>query len=139
MPSSQYHASNKLNWLRGTAFPSALSNVYLSHHTADPGTSGVNSDVSVALAGGRTTLATSNLSAPAVSAGGGFQISNTTTVTATNAAASTQTATHVGIWDAPTGGQFHLLWTALSCRVRRDGRRLQVRHRTDRYPRTLMR
>lgn len=106
MPSSQYHASNKLNWLRGTTFPSALSNVYLSHHTADPGTSGVNSDVSVALAGGRTTLATSNLSAPAVSAGGGFQISNTTTVTATNAAASTQTATHVGIWDAPTGGNF---------------------------------
>jgi hypothetical protein len=106
MPSSEYHATNKLNWLRGTTFPAALSNVYLSHHTADPGSSGVNSDVSTALAGGRTTLATSSLSVPAVSAGGGFQVSNTATVTASSSAASAQTVTHLGIWDAPTGGNF---------------------------------
>lgn len=106
MPSSQYHATNKLNWLRGNAFPSALNNVYLSHHTADPGSSGVNADVSTVLAGGRTALATSGLSAPAASPSGGFQVSNTATVTASNAASSTQTVTHVGVWDAPTGGNF---------------------------------
>lgn len=106
MPSSQYHAVNKLNWLRGTTFPAALANVYISHHTADPGSSGVNSDVSTALAGGRTTLATSSLSAPAASASGGFQVSNTATVTASNSAASAQTITHIGLWDAATGGNF---------------------------------
>lgn len=106
MPSSQYHATNKLNWLRGVTFPTALSDVYLSHHTADPGASGVNNDVSTALAGGRTPLATSNLSSPAPSANGGFQVSNTTTVTAAASATSTQTVTHVGIWDAPSGGNF---------------------------------
>lgn len=106
MPSSQYHATNKLNWLRGVTFPTALSNVYLSHHTADPGSSGVNNDVSTALTGGRTALATSSLSGPTSSASGGFQISNTAVVTASASAASTQTITHLGIWDAPTGGNF---------------------------------
>lgn len=106
MPSSQYHATNKLNWLRGTTFPAALSNIYLSHHTTDPGSSGINGDVSTILAGGRTTLATSGLSAPAARPAGGFQVSNTATVTASASAASTQTVTHVGIWDAPTGGNF---------------------------------
>lgn len=106
MPSSQYYASAKLNWLRGTAFPSALSSLHISLHTANPGASGSTGDVTTATVGGRTALSTSNLSAPTIAASGGFQVSNTTAVLATNSALASNTITYVGLWDAATGGNF---------------------------------
>jgi hypothetical protein len=107
MPFSQYFSDLTLNWFRGTtvAAPPA-TNVYLSIHTADPGVTGVNADVSTAVAGGRTTVPISALGAPAGASGGGRIISNTSLITVTSSAADTASVTYFGIWDADTAGNF---------------------------------
>jgi hypothetical protein len=106
MPSSQYFAEVKLNWLRGTAAPAALTNLYVSLHTADPGANGINNDVTAAVASARGVIPIANLSAPTAAAGGGFQISNTASLVMTNSALAIATLTHVGFWNALSGGNF---------------------------------
>lgn len=107
MPFSQYFSDQTLNWFRGTTVAAPPStNVYLSIHEGDPGATGVNGDVSTAVAGGRATVPISALGAPAGAPGGGRIISNTSLITVTSSATDTAAVTHFGIWDADTAGNF---------------------------------
>lgn len=110
MAFSQYLADRVLSWFKGTAFPSALSNVYVSVHTGDPGVSGTSSDVTTTVTGSasRTAVSSAAFSANANASGGGREITNTGVVQITTSAAnvSTQNITHFGVWDAATAGNF---------------------------------
>ena len=110
MAFSQYFATKVLDWVKGSAFPSALSNVYISLHSADPGTTGSNADVtqSITNSSNRTTIASSALGTVGAASGGGFEITNTGVVQLTSAANNSNaiTVTHFGVWDAASGGNF---------------------------------
>lgn len=110
MAFSQYLATKILEWYKGTTFPSALSNVYVSVHSGNPGTSGTNNDQTGAVKGtaNRTSVSSANFSAVGAASGGGFEISNSTTVQITSSATngSPIVLTHFGLWDAVTGGNF---------------------------------
>lgn len=119
MPFSQYLATAVLNWFKNSAFPAPGATLYLSIHTADPGTAGTNSDVTATVRGvaGRVALAATDLTTVAAG-GGGFQVTNTGViqVTANAANVSTQRISHFGLWDADTAGN-HLGSGALSTAV----------------------
>jgi hypothetical protein len=110
MAFSQYLASQVLSWVKGTTFASALSNVYVSIHTGDPGTAGTSNDVTSTVTGSanRTAVSSAAFSSVAAASGGGFEITNTGTVQITTSAVngSPQTLTHFGIWNAATAGNF---------------------------------
>lgn len=108
MAFSQYLADKILVWIKGTTFPTALSNVYVSLHSGDPGTAGTANDISSTItgSGNRTAVATSGLSTVGSAPGGGFQVTNNSSVQITTNAAGAGTVTHFGIWDAVTGGNF---------------------------------
>lgn len=110
MAFSQYFATQVLNWVKGSTFPTALSNVYVSLHTGDPGSAGTSNDVTSTIKGSatRTTVSSAAFTAVASASGGGFEITNTGVVQITTSAVNTttQTVTHFGIWDAATGGNF---------------------------------
>lgn len=116
MAFSQYLADKILNWIQGSAFPTELSNVYISIHTGVPGDSGTSNDVTSSITGlgsnFRATVSAANLSAPTAAVGGGRQVSNGSAVTITNSASNAAapagvTLTHFGIWDAAgPGGNF---------------------------------
>ena len=110
MAFSQYFATRVLNWVKSSTFPTALTDVYVSLHTGDPGTSGTSNDVTATIKGSatRTTVSSAAFSSVTSATGGGFEITNTGVVQITTSAvnATTQTVTHFGIWDASTGGNF---------------------------------
>jgi len=110
MAFSQYLATKILEWYKGTSYPSALSNVYVSVHSGNPGIAGTGNDQTATVKGtaNRTAVASTNFSAVGASVGGGFEISNTITVQITSSAANASpvTLTHFGLWDAITGGNF---------------------------------
>lgn len=106
MAFSSYLATATLAWIKGTTFPTALSNIYISIHTADPGLSGTNGDVTSSIAGSRAAVATNTLTAPTSSVGGGLEISNVNAIQLTNNAAAGGLITHFGIWNASTSGNF---------------------------------
>ena len=110
MAFSQYLADSVLNWFKGTAFPTELSDVYISVHTADPGVSGTTGDVTLSIRGtaNRTQQSSASFSAATNASGGGREITNTTVVQVTSNAqnAAPVTVTHFVVWDAITGGNF---------------------------------
>lgn len=109
MAFSQYLATQILSWVKGSAFPTALSNVYVSIHTGDPGTAGTSNDVTATVVGGnRVAVSSSAFSSVGSAGGGGFQITNTGVVQMTASAVNvvTQSLTHFGIWDAASSGNF---------------------------------
>ena len=110
MAFSQYFATQVLSWVKGSPFPTALSNVYISLHSSDPGTSGTSGDVTNSITGStnRTTISSSALGAVAGASGGGFEITNTGVVQLTTSAQNTGavTVTHFGVWDQASGGNF---------------------------------
>lgn len=110
MAFSQYLAGQILNWVRGNAFATALSNVFVTIHTGDPGTAGTSNDTTSNVTGSanRVSVASSAFSAVAAAGAGGFQITNTGTVQLTTSAvnATPVSITHFGLWDAQTGGNF---------------------------------
>ncbi len=110
MAFSQYFATQVLNWVKGSPFPTALSNVYISLHTSDPGAAGANGDVTASITGSnnRTQVASSALSAIAGASGGGFEITNTGVIQLTTAAQNQAAlaVTHFGVWTAASGGDF---------------------------------
>jgi hypothetical protein len=110
MAFSQYLADKVLNWFKGTSFPTALSNVFVSIHTGDPGSLGTSSDVTTTVTGSatRTSVSSASFTAAGNASGGGREITNTSVVQITTSATnvSTQTITHFGVWDASTGGNF---------------------------------
>ncbi len=110
MAFSQYFATQVLSWVKGTQFPTALSNVYISLHSADPGVAGTNADVtqSITNSSNRTAVASSALGTVGSAQGGGFEITNTGVVQLTTSATNSTaiTVTHFGVWDAASGGNF---------------------------------
>jgi|TARA_R100001443_G_scaffold18623_5_gene29614 hypothetical protein len=110
MAFSQYLATKVLSWIKNTSFPTALTNVYISLHTADPGTAGTNNDVTASIRGNstRVAIASGNFSTVGSASGGGFQITNSSVCQITTSAqnSSGATVTNFGIWDAATSGNF---------------------------------
>lgn len=108
MAFSQYLADKVLVWIKGTTFPTALSTVYVTLHSGDPGTAGSANNVqsSIVSGGVRTAVSTSTLSAVTSASGGGFQITNNNSVQITTSSTSSATVTHFGVWDASSSGNF---------------------------------
>lgn len=109
MPFSQYLATAVLNWFKNTSFPAPGATVYLSLHTADPGTSGTNADVIATILGSanRVAVAGSGFTTPAL-VGGVLQVSNSGAISVTGSAANVSTlrVSHFGLWSANSGGSF---------------------------------
>jgi hypothetical protein len=108
MAFSQYLADKILIWIKGTTFPAALTTVYIGLHSGDPGTAGTANNVQSTVTGSanRTAITTSSFSTVGSATGGGFQITNNTSVQITTNASGSATVTHFGVWDAQTGGNF---------------------------------
>lgn len=110
MAFSQYLADRILTWVKGVSFPAALSNVFISIHTANPGVNGTESDATLSVTGtaNRTQVPSADFSAAGNASGGGREITNSNVVQITNNATNgaTVTLTHFGVWDAATGGNF---------------------------------
>lgn len=109
MPISQHLADANLNWIRGIAFPPALSaDVFISLHGSNPGFNGVNADVTTTLIpGGRVACPIANLTAPVDTPGAvGRQVSNDVLISLTESAAAPASVTYFGLWSAQTAGNF---------------------------------
>lgn len=87
-----------LNGIRGTSF--SIGATYVKPHTADPGAAGAT-----AAAAGSTTRVVATFSA----ASGGAIALTGTSPSWTNGGTS-ETLTHISVWDASTAGNF--LWSA---------------------------
>ena len=88
MAFSQYFATQVLSWVKGSPFPTALTNVYVSLHSSDPGTAGTAGDVTqnITNSSNRTSISSSALSAVVGASGGGFEITNSGVVQLTTSA-----------------------------------------------------
>ena len=111
MAFSQYFAEQILAFLKGQGFPTALTNVYITLHTADPGTAGTNGDATASITGSANRTELSSPTGFGVITGAspsGFEIKNTSVVQITTSAVNTVTTTitHFGIWDDPNGPDF---------------------------------
>jgi hypothetical protein len=104
MAFSQYIADALLNWMRGTSFPSVPANLYVSLHTASPGATGANECADATYA--RVAVATTAGSWDAPSTGGGGRTTQNAGTITFPALTAGVTITHVGLWDAASGGNF---------------------------------
>lgn len=110
MAASTYYKNQQLNWFKGTNWASApATDLYFSIHDAQP--DGVGSSEMVGAVSGRATYSVSNFSAPATD-GNYRQIKNTALIN-WGTALTTDAATHWGLWDSASGGNF-LFWGELS-------------------------
>lgn len=106
MPISTYERAHRLNRFRGTASPSVPGSYYVSLHSADPGKTGASelsgngyARVAIPAASGEWTSPTVN--------GSVDEIENVDPVAFAAATGSDwSAATHFGIWDALTTGNF---------------------------------
>ncbi len=104
---SDYMEGKVIDWLKGTAMPTAPTNLYIGLFTtqpADTGTEGAPSDGTEAsgTAYARVTLTLSNFTKAA--SGTTTQITYTASITFAQAGASWGTITGWGIWDASSAG-----------------------------------
>lgn len=120
MPYSTYLATQQLNWLAGTAFPAAPTNLYVTIHSASPADDGSAANITgtVTNSSDRILLAQSNLAAVASASGGGYERITTAvlTISASSFNSVAATTSHFAIWDAITGGNL-LLHDALTAPV----------------------
>lgn len=84
-----------LNYLRGTA-PASVTALYVQLHTANPGTAGTTSVSSV------TTRVLVTFAAES----GGSIVQNGTDPSWASWAGSSETISHISVWDASTAGTF---------------------------------
>lgn len=102
---SDYYENAIINHIRGTTFPAAPANTYISLHTADVTDAGTGTEVSgsnyarVAVPG-----ATGEWDATSGTDGA---TENTNAITFPTASGSWGTITHFGIWDASSGGNLY--------------------------------
>lgn len=99
---SDYMENNIVNWMRGTSFPAAPANVYISLHTADVTDAGSGTEVS----GGsyaRVAVAATTAQWDATSGTDGHT-QNTNAINFPTATGSWGTVTHAGVWDASSAG-----------------------------------
>lgn len=95
---STYLAQAKLNWLRGTAMPSAPAALYVALFNGDPtdaGTGGAEVTTSVRAAG----RVAATFGAPSAKS-----MANSAAVSFGNAANAVASVTHFAVFDAATGG-----------------------------------
>jgi hypothetical protein len=106
MDFSTYLRDAILSWIKGTAFPSPPANLYIAFYSGDPGRTGTGgTDITTSVrAAGRIAIASSGWSA-ITAVGNSRVISNSSGLTI-GSAASTISSTHIGIWDASSGGNF---------------------------------
>jgi hypothetical protein len=103
MAFSEYFASRILRWVKGNTFPTAPNIIYVTLHTADPGTTGNTADTTNAICNLHSKpVASADLSAVVPATGGGFEITNGAVVQMTGLAVNSSpiTVTHFGIWNA---------------------------------------
>lgn len=105
MPISTYLRDARLNHYRGTAFPAVPTNYYISLHSADPGLTGASELTGSGYARVAVSPATGSWAAPATN-GAVREISNAALIVFPTASANWTAATHFGIWDAATVGNF---------------------------------
>lgn len=89
-------ANKWLDMLRAVAF-TAPAATYIKLHTADPGSAGTTAP---------SAVTTRQLATFSAASAGAIALSNSPSFTMT----STETISHISVWDASTGG--NLLWTA---------------------------
>lgn len=94
---------------RGVAFPSLPSDLWLSAHTDDPGDTGANEVTASGYQRIAIARSTTAWSAPGDGTGGVREITSASNLTFPNPTANWGTITHLGVWDASSGGQF--LWS----------------------------
>lgn len=105
MAVSTYLRDARLAWLRGSTFPAVPANFYVSLHSADPGLTGASELSGNGYARVAVATATGSWSAPATN-GSNREITNAGVISFPTATADWATATHFGIWDASTSGNF---------------------------------
>ncbi len=104
MAFSSYLADALINWMRGTTFPAVPANLYVSLHTATPAGTGVSECADATYA--RVAVATAVGSWDAPSSGGGGRTTQNTGAITFPALTGGVTISHVGLWDALSGGNF---------------------------------
>jgi hypothetical protein len=111
MAFSTYFATQILNWLKGTTFPSPPSNLYVSIHSADPTDDGSVGNIlsSVTGSSSRILFSQADLDTQATS-GGGYIRDNTAVIQITTASVNSSPVTwsHAALWDAASGGNLLL-------------------------------
>jgi hypothetical protein len=106
MDFSTYVRNAILSWIKGTTFPTAPSNFFIAWYSSDPGRTGTSgTDITTSVrAAGRLAIAASGWTAISAS-GDARKIENSAGLTI-GSAASTISSTHIGLWDASSGGNF---------------------------------
>ena len=113
MPFSQYMATKILDWVKGTAFPSVPTGLYITIHSATPTNDGSAANITSTVTGNgnRIQIPQADLAAVTAVGGGGFERLNSAAVIITNSAVngSSAFASHASLWDANSGGNllFH--------------------------------
>jgi hypothetical protein len=106
MAVSTYTRDARLNHYRGTAHPAVPTNYYISLHSADPGLTGASELSGNGYARVAVSPVAGSWTAPATN-GSVREVSNTAAITFPAATGSNwSAATHFGIWDASTTGNF---------------------------------
>lgn len=106
MAISTYERDARLNHFRGTAYPAVATNYYISLHSADPGLTGASELTGNAYARVAVSPVAGSWTAPATN-GAVREISNTATIVfPTATTANWAAATHFGVNDAATAGNF---------------------------------
>ena len=105
---SNYLENAILLWVKGTAMPTAPGTVYVALFNGDPtdaGSGGTEITNTLTGSANRTAVAFGGVT----DSGAAKQIANSADVTITATAAAGATATHMGVFDAATGGNllFH--------------------------------
>jgi hypothetical protein len=106
MDFSTYLRNAILSWVKGTTFPTPPANLYIAWYSSDPGRAGTGgTDITTSVrAAGRLAIASSGWTAIADD-GSARKIDNSGSLSM-GAAASTISSTHIGLWDASSGGNF---------------------------------
>lgn len=105
MAVSTYERDNRLKVFRGVTYPAVPSNFYVSMHSGDPGLTGASELSGGGYARVAVSAATGSWSAPATN-GSSREITNSGAITFPTATADWTSATHFGIWDASSAGNF---------------------------------
>lgn len=106
MAVSTYERDARLATFRGTAYPTNPANFYMSLHSGDPGLNGASELSGNGYARVAVSVATGSWSAPATN-GAVRQITNAIALAFAAATGSDwASATHWGLWDALTTGNF---------------------------------
>lgn len=107
MPFSRAIQDNLLDWVKGSAFPAAPTNLYISLHNGDPGENGAASDVTATITGiaNRPLLLQANLGPNGSVSPAGREAANTALITITSSAvnASSLFVSHIALWSTITG------------------------------------